>query len=239
MDEWQLAKESLARKIAGEIVLSEEAGKTIQKWRNIFKIPQRVLANYIKITPSVISDYESGRRKSPGIKVVKKMVGAMISIDEAGGGKVTRQFSENGNQLPITKAIIDIKEFDKGVGIEEFCEAMSANVVAGKESSHQEVYGYTIVDSLRAILEFSYSDLVKLYGITTKRALIFTNTSTGRSPMVAIKVTNLRPALIILHGAREVDEIAKRIADVEGIPLAVSKLAKVEDVVAALHQKFG
>jgi len=39
--------------------------------------------------------------------------------------------------------------------------------------------------------------------------------------------------------AREVDEIAKRIADVEGIPIAVSKLAKVEDVVAALRQRFG
>jgi len=167
------------------------------------------------------------------------MVSAMIAIDEVAGGKVTRQFSENAGQLPITKAIIDIKEFDKGIRIEEFCETMSANVVAGKESSNHEVYGYTIVDSLRAILEFSYSDLVKLYGITTKRALVFTNTSTGRSPMVAIKVTNLRPALIVLHGAREVDEIAKRIADVEGIPIAVSKLAKVEDVVAALRQRFG
>ncbi len=239
MDEWQLAKDSLARKIAGEIVLSEDAGKTIQKWRNIFKIPQRVLAGYIKITPSVISDYESGRRKSPGIRVVKKMVGAMILIDEAAGGKVTRQFSENVGQLPITKAVIELKEFDKGVRLDEFCEAMSANVVAGKDSPQQEVYGYTVIDSLRAILEFSYSDLVKLYGITTKRALIFTNTSTGRSPMVAIKVTNLRPALIVLHGAREVDEIAKRIADVEGIPLAVSKLNTVEDVVAALKQRFG
>lgn len=239
MDEWQLAKESLARKIAGEIVLSEDAGKTIQKWRNIFKIPQRVLAGHIKITPSVISDYESGRRKSPGIRVVKKMVGAMILIDESAGGKVTRQFSENAGQLPITKAVIELKEFDKGVRVDEFCEAMSASIVAGKDSPQQEVYGYTVIDSLRAILEFSYSDLVKLYGITTKRALIFTNTSTGRSPMVAIKVTNLRPALIILHGAREVDEIAKRIADVEGIPLAVSKLNSVEDVVAALKQKFG
>ncbi len=239
MDEWQLAKESLARKIAGEIVLSEEAGKTIQKWRNIFKIPQRILANNIKITPSVISDYESGRRKSPGIKVVKKMVNALIAIDETSGGKVTRQFSENSNQLPITKAIIDIKEFDKGVKVDEFCEVMSAGLVAGKDHANQEIYGYTVVDSLRAILEFSYADLVKLYGITTKRALIFTNTSTGRSPMVAVKVTNLRPALIVLHGARDIDEIAKRIADVEGIPLAVSKLAKVEDVVAALKQKFG
>ncbi len=239
MDEWQLAKESLAKKIAGEIVLSEDAGKTIQKWRNIFKIPQRVLADHIKITPSVISDYESGRRKSPGIRVVKKMVNSMISIDETCGGKVTRQFSENNNQLPITKAIIDIKEFDHGVRADEFCEALSANVVAARDHAEQEVYGYTIIDSLRAILEFSYADLVKLYGVTTKRALIFTNTSTGRSPMVAVKVTNLRPALIVMHGAREIDDVAKRIADVEGIPLALSKLSRVEDLVAALRHKFG
>ena len=40
-------------------------------------------------------------------------------------------------------------------------------------------------------------DLVKAYGMTTDRALIFTNVSSGRSPMVAIKVTNLKPSLVV------------------------------------------
>ena len=92
MDTQSLAKHNLAKRIAGEIVLSSEAGKIIQKWRNVFKIPQRRLADEMKIMPSVISDYENGRRKSPGIKMVKKIVDAMIAIDERlGGGAIIKK----------------------------------------------------------------------------------------------------------------------------------------------------
>ena len=90
MDQETLNKENLTKKIAGEIVLSRDAGKVIQKWRNIFKIPQRKLADEMGIMPSVISDYENGRRKSPGIKIVKKIVDALINIDEKRGGKIIK-----------------------------------------------------------------------------------------------------------------------------------------------------
>ena len=93
MDTQSLAKESLAKRIAGEIVLSEDAGKIIQKWRNIFKIPQRRLADEMDIMPSVISDYENCRRKSPGIKIIKRIVEAMISLDEKMGGKIIQEFA--------------------------------------------------------------------------------------------------------------------------------------------------
>jgi len=39
---------------------------------------------------------------------------------------------------------------------------------------------------------------------------------------------------VVLHGLDEVDEIAKRIAEVENIPLALCRLEKVEDIVAKL-----
>jgi len=52
----------------------------------------------------------------------------------------------------------------------------------------------------------------------------------GRTPMVAIKVTNIKPALVVLHGLMSVDEIAKRIAEAENIPLAVCMLEKAEDI---------
>src|SRR3990172_11584093 len=93
MDTQSLSKELLAKRIAGEIVLSPDAGKVIQKWRNIFKIPQRRLADEMKIMPSVISDYENGRRKSPGIKVVKRIVSAMIVLDEKAGSKIIEEFA--------------------------------------------------------------------------------------------------------------------------------------------------
>lgn len=238
MDAWHLAKESIAKKIAGDIVLSDDCGKTIQKWRNIFKIPQKTLAEKTNVTPSVISDYESGRRKSPGMKVIKKIVDALISIDELSGGKVIKEFSDKTDNLPITRSVIDLKEFSKGVSVSNFCDAIGANLVAGKEFSAQDVYGYTIIDSLRAIVEFSFADLVKLYGITTKRVLIFTNVTRGRSPMVAIKVTNLKPGLVIMHGITNADEIAMRIADAESIPLAVLKTENINDLIETLRKKF-
>ena len=75
-------KDVLSEKIAGEITLSPKPGMTIRKWRNIFGISQTDLASFLKLSPSVISDYESGRRKSPGIQTIKKIIYAFIRIDD-------------------------------------------------------------------------------------------------------------------------------------------------------------
>jgi putative transcriptional regulator len=233
-DEFSLARQKLAKDIVGEIVLAENSEKVIKKWRNIFKISQKALANELEITPSVISDYESGRRKSPGIKMVSRYVSALLRIDEARGGQVTRSFSKTSQNPPsISNAIIDIKEFPSAVDIQDFCRCINASLVV-KNGADKPIYGYTLIDSLRAITELSFTELVKLYGITSQRALIFTKVSTGRTPMVAIKVTNLHPALVVLHGLSVVDEVAKRIAEAEGIPLAISRVASPEDMVEQL-----
>ena len=86
-------KDNLAEKIAGEITLSPDPGKTIRKWREIFEISQVELAKALDISPSVLSDYESGRRKSPRIKSVKKIVEALFKIDEERGGKVLHRYA--------------------------------------------------------------------------------------------------------------------------------------------------
>ena len=56
--------------------------------------------------------------------------------------------------------------------------------------------------------------------------------------MVAIKVTNLRPGLVVLHGTNKVDEVAKRIANAEQIPLILSKAKSVKDLISNLRKKF-
>ncbi len=236
MDAEKLSKDMLAKKIAGEIVLSEAPGKTIQKWRNIFKISQRELAERLGVMPSVISDYEGGRRKSPGIKVIKKIVDAMISIDEERGGHVIKSFSSFPTELVLSDVVIDLKEFERPVSVERFCSLINAELVARRESKKNELYGYTIIDSLKAIIELPPLEMVKLYGLTTQRALIFTGVKRGRSPMIAIKVTNLRPGLVVYHGEVEkVDELAVRIAEIEGIPLAVVKRLGIEEMVRRLE----
>jgi len=140
----------LAKKIAGEIVLSQNPGSTIRKWRNLLKISQVELASKLKISPSVISDYESNRRKSPGIKMIRKMVDAMLEIEEAKGGGFFKEFFV----------------------------------------------------------------------------------------VVAIKVTNFKPNLVVFHGIERVDEIALKIAEVEHIPVAVIKDGDVNKTMKALRENF-
>lgn len=232
-----MARESLAKKIAGEIVLSHEAGKTIQKWRAIFKIPQRTLAESMKVMPSVISDYENGRRKSPGIKVIKRIVDCMMDLDEKTGGKVTKEFSNFPAKTALSEAVLDLKEFRVPVSIKDFCKGLAANIVS-KEGLEGQVYGYTVIDTHKAIVELPPMEMVKLYGLTSERALVFTGAHSGRSSMVALKVTNLKPKLVVLHGASEVDELAKRIADSEGIPLAYIKAGNVDTLLEQLKKDF-
>ncbi len=234
-DEFSLAKTRLAKDIVGEIVMSESPEKVIKKWRSIFKVSQKRLANELGITPSVISDYESGRRKSPGIKMIKKYVDSLLMIDEERGGQITRSFAKpEDSGASVSSAVIDIKEFHSGMPASEFCRRINAGLVV-KANSEKEIYGYTLIDSPRAITELSFSELVKLYGLTTQRALIFTKTTTGKTPMVAIKLTSMKPGLVILHGLSVVDEVAKRIAEAEGIPLAVCRLRSVDDIVESLR----
>lgn len=229
-DEFSIAREKLAKDIVGEIVFSPNPEKAIRKWRNIFKVSQKELANKMGITASVVSDYESGRRKSPGIKIIKKYINTLLDIDEENGGNVIKSFIKTGGAKILSSAVIDMREFSTGVTIDEFCRLINANLLTKKIDRKIELYGYTIIDSLKAITELSFQELIKLYGLTTQRAMIFTKVSTGRSPLVAIKIANLKPALVVIHGPTAVDEIARRIAEAENIPLALCLLEKSEDI---------
>lgn len=237
-DSLEVKKENLTKKICGEIILSEKPNETIKKWRNIFEISQRDLADEMEIMPSVISDYESGRRESPGIKMVKKIVNSLIKIDEKKGGNVLRGFSNLPSDNSLSKSLLDIREFSVPVKIKDFCEKTGIDVVSGKDMIDREIYGYSIIDSLKAIVELSPQDMVKLYGLTSQRALIFTRVSTGRSPMVAIKVTNLKPNFVGFHGLNKVDKLAKRIADVERIPIGICRKDDPEEIISTLKDKF-
>jgi len=236
MDSEMLAKENLAKRIAGEIVLSQDAGPIIQKWRNIFKIPQRRLADEMKIMPSVISDYENGRRQSPGIKVIKRIVEAMIRLDEKAGGKIIKEFSDLSSKTVLSDAIIDMKEFGTPLTIKEFCKAIGAKLVVRSDLENEKLYGYTIVDSLKAIVDLPPLEMVKLYGYSSERAIVFSKAHRGRSSMVALKVTSLRPGLVVLQNCDEVDPLARRIAENESIPIATSSVKDI-DILAALMKK--
>jgi len=229
------SKEKLAKRMAGEIVLSGEPGKTMKKWREIFGITQTDLASYLKISSSVLSDYEGGRRKSPGAGTIKKFVEGLIHIDEANGEQVIHAFSRMFTTELSTDIIMDIREFSLPVDIETIAKAVWGEILTAPRISEHMIYGYTVIDSIKAILEMDSEDFLKLYGWTTERALVFTKVTYGRSPMVAIKVKGLKPSLVVLHGPEIMDPVAIKIAEIEKIPLVHSKAESVDLLLKALR----
>ena len=214
-------------KIAGEISLSSDPGSTMKKWREVFNIQQTELSQYLKISPSTISDYESNRRKSPGIAVIHRFVDALFALDSQKGGTTIKKFREADES---GRDMYEAVEFIKPVGAKEFAKLIEAKVLAnGEKLETKSIFGCTILDSVRVILELPYESFIKIYSTTSERALIFTHVSTGRSPMIAVRVTPIKPSLIILHGIEEVDKLAVKIAETEGIPLLVTKLG-IEEI---------
>ncbi|HNQ30098.1 MAG: helix-turn-helix protein [Methanoregulaceae archaeon PtaB.Bin009] len=188
----------LAEKMAGEITLSDSPGKALKKWRMSFNIPQAVLSEHLDVSPSVISDYESGRRKSPGTAVVGKIVDTILSIDEASGGKYIKKFAKILYSDVDDDVIYDIHDYPSPVPLARFAELIQCQTVCGSLS--QSIYGYTVVNSLNAITQLSSNEFNRIYGWSTERALIFTDVTSGKSPMVAIRVTPFKPRVVVLQG---------------------------------------
>ncbi|MBN2095270.1 MAG: helix-turn-helix domain-containing protein [Candidatus Aenigmarchaeota archaeon] len=212
--------EELKKKIAGEIVLSENAGETIKKWRQLFRISQTELASKLEISPSVISDYESGRRKSPGTKLIHRVVESLMDIDSERGGKIIEEFTGIYKGNKFSSFVLAMKEFSRPVGIKEFLKEIDGEVCY--PFLDENIYGYSLIDSEAAIIHFSPTDITTITSLINNHCLIFTNLSRGRSPLIAIRLANLRPGLVVLHGIEKVDDTALRTARIDKIPLAIS-----------------
>ena len=100
-------------------MFSEKPGGTLKKWREIFGLTQKEMADLLEINPSVVCDFEKRRRDSPGIKTVKKMVNTMILHDENNGNKIINSRIGNKNQ----EEPMIIGEFNSGINV-KFTELM-------------------------------------------------------------------------------------------------------------------
>ncbi|MDC7951327.1 helix-turn-helix domain-containing protein [Methanomassiliicoccaceae archaeon COG_1] len=223
--------DELKEKIAGEIALSPEPGKAIRKWREEFGISQYELADAMGVSHSVISDYESGRRKSPGVGVVRKMVGAFLKIDDDNGSPVQNQYMPKRR----LSCILAMDEFPQGVEEEDFVRAIAGTNINPGQIAKKRIYGYTIVDSLKAILTLSSQDYLQIYGWSIERAIIFTDVHYGRSPMVAIRAHPLTPAMVVYQNPDNTDPLAIKLAEREGVPL-VTTTYSVEELVKHLTE---
>ncbi len=233
MSNYNPTRDTLAKRIAGEIVLSPIPGQTMRKWRGLLSVNQIEVAEIMDLSPSVISDYETGRRKSPGAGFIKRYVEALLEIDENKGGHYIRQLSRI--TLDPSDVFIDIREFMAPVMIQEIIEAVEGELYTCHDQVEMDVFGYTIIDSIKAIMMLSGLDFYRIFGTTSERALVFTRVSRGRSPMIAVKISPFKPRLIVLHGIRKkIDSLAVRLADHEGIPLVVSKIRTEDSLVESL-----
>lgn len=228
-------REILARRIAGEIILSSKPGSTMRKWRELFAVSQTNLSDAMGLSSSVVSDYESGRRKSPGAKFIRRFVFSLLSIDEKKGSRFIREFAKLTSSPSM--AVVDLREFPIPVRVEYLCKAIGGEVVACKDKFVKEVNGYTVIDSRKAVEAYSGSEYAQLFGATTERALVFTNVDGGSLPMMIIRVSSLKPRVVIFHKAQP-DEEAIRIAEYEQIPLIYSSVPSVEQLVMSLRKLY-
>ena len=218
--------EKIENEIAGEITLSPAPGSTMKKWREIFAITQVGLAQLLKISPSTISDYEGNRRKSPGSGVIKRFVGALMQIDSERGSPILSKLRQGAEK---TAQYFEVHEFATSISAVDFQKMIGGTVVANEELMKvKKLYGYTLMESLKIILEMPFNQFPKLYGSMSERAFVFTQVSTGRSPMVVIRVTPMKPSVVVLHGIKEVDPLAIKIAEREQIPVIATNMDLVK-----------
>ncbi|HTW76815.1 MAG TPA: helix-turn-helix domain-containing protein [Thermoplasmata archaeon] len=210
----------IREKIAGEVVLSPHPGRTLRKWREDFAISQRDLAKHLQTVPSVISDYESERRVSPGAAFIRRYVDALIAVDADHGGKIGQRLGLR----PHSEGILGMREFTVAIPLKALADRLDARAVS-RVDLHRDIHGFTVLDAPRAILSIDASRFVEVYGWTTQRALIFSNVKYGRSPMVAIRAHPLKPAAVVFSAPGRIDPLAVRLSEIENIPLLTTSLA--------------
>lgn len=210
----------LREKITGEVVLSPHPGRTLRKWREDFKVSQRDLARELTTVPSVISDYESERRSSPGAGFIRRYVDALLAVDGRNGGRY------GGPHGPGERSdgILGLREFAAAMPLKSFADRLDAKAVS-RVDLRRDLHGFTVVDAPRAILSMDATRFVEVYGWTTQRAIVFANVKYGRSPMVAIRAHPLKPAAVVFANPGRIDALAIRLSEVENIPLLTTSLA--------------
>src|SRR3989441_11554017 len=109
----------------------------MRKWRTEFRITQTELARFMRVSPSVISDYESGRRTSPGIRTIKKLVEAILEIDRRAGQRIAKRYEEFSDVIP------SMKEFSSGMRVSDFLRKIDGRPLTRAMSLRRALYGGT------------------------------------------------------------------------------------------------
>jgi len=131
-------------------------------------------------------------------------------------------------------AVYDIREFNTGTPITKLIQEIKGEILSGNEDIlERPIYGYTIVDSLKAITTFNvFGDL---YGWSNERAIFFSGVHYGRSPMIAIRAHPVKPRVVIYIKPKTIDKLATKLAEMERIVLVKTELDE-EEIVTILKK---
>ncbi|MDD5503073.1 MAG: transcriptional regulator, partial [Candidatus Thermoplasmatota archaeon] len=154
---------------------------------------------------------------------------ALVSLDEKRGGATIKKYSSMKSD---EEDALITREFSEPVSISKFIKAIDGET-SSKISDDHQLFGYTIINSKKAIMSFSAADFLKIFGWSTERALIFTDITYGRSPMIAIRVHPMKPAAIVYHKPAAVDPLAQKLAEADNIPLIITRL-EMNDLIKRL-----
>jgi putative transcriptional regulator len=221
-------------RLAGYIALHSNPSAVLRQLRQRLSLSLSDMARLMHISPSMVCDYERGRRQ-PGLSYVRRYIEAIstrLAELERQEGLGALEFSERLNE-----AIIAIGDYRNSITVQRALEALGARPLTRYEPGAR-LYGYTVLDSLKAIRALSGFEFLYIFGSNSERALIFTKVGLGRSPMVAVRISPLKPRLVVIHGAVKVDPLAIELAERDGVALALAERQEVKELVAGLQRAF-
>lgn len=225
--------ETVAKRIIAEIVWSPDPGAELRKWRETFKVTQAQLAKQMGIKQSVIVDYERGKRK-PGTEFLKKVVNALIEIDVSRGSPIIKMLSMGISRL--APYILDMADFAVPVNLYDVIPKLGYTLSVNLPNV--KLYGYLVTDSIKAILAIEGIEFYQLLSNSVGRLWVFTGVSSGRSPILALRlsssITPLKPAAVALHRPKSPDQLALVLAEKSKIPIIVSTKKSVEELLDTL-----
>jgi len=229
--------EKLSKYIAGDIALSENPGEAMKRWRDLFGVSQTQLAAQIGVSPSMISDYESGRRKHPGSATIKKFVEALIGLDENRGFRVVKRFAKLFVEPP-QGLVVESCTLKNPVTGGDVVKAVGGEVITNENLLTGEIHGYTVFDTKHLLLGLGSDELSLFLAGCRGWALVFTNVENPGPVLAVVRVLGVQPGLVVLQGLSDLflDELSVKMSELGGFPLVVSRRVGVEKILRALKR---
>lgn len=230
-----MPEQELFQKILGDVAANEEYGLVMKKWRELFGVTQMQVANELGVKPSVISDYESNRRKSPGIVFIRKYVLALLKL------KSSAAHEEIKKQIDITKESNNllIRNFTKPKPSSRIIRLFNAKLLTKNNDLLINGCVFFLDNISKLLTRLPTYKLLRELKKGGKYCYVFSNVKSGRIPLIMLSILSkfnktAMPTLIIFQSnSFKMSNFAKKTAEKRNITLAVTNkdLTKLKKII--------